>query len=143
MVESEPDSICALPLRLVRAVRKPRPSRAVWNGAGNLAAPRMLVRVAENASISGEGSSDSNGYRRFIRWLHGNWWLRSFVKRAPATVKGYSMTEEIDVEPWLAIRRDVHRHKRDQSTMGWKQLAAGNTVFTMRARLEEVIHGHP
>jgi hypothetical protein len=29
------------------------------------------------------------------------------------------MTEEIDVEPWLAIRRDVHRHKRDQSTMGW------------------------
>jgi hypothetical protein len=53
------------------------------------------------------------------------------------------MTEEIDVEPWLAIRRDVHRHKRDQSTMGWKQLAAGNTVFTMRARLEEVIHGHP
>jgi hypothetical protein len=29
------------------------------------------------------------------------------------------MTEEIDVEQWLAIRKDVHRHKRDQSTMGW------------------------
>ena len=70
---SESGSVCAWPLRLVRAVRKSRPSRAVWNGAGNPPAPRVLVGVAENASISGEGSSDSNGYPQCFRWRHRSW----------------------------------------------------------------------
>jgi hypothetical protein len=38
------------------------------------------------------------------------------------------MTEEIDAEPSLAIRRDVHRHKRDQSTMGWIATSRGVSV---------------
>jgi hypothetical protein len=38
------------------------------------------------------------------------------------------MTEEIDVEPWLAIRRNVHRHKRDQPTMGWIATSRGVSV---------------
>jgi hypothetical protein len=81
----------------------------------------MLDTVAENASISGEGSSD---YPQSFRWLHRTWWVQSSVKRAPATVKGYKMTEK-NVKQWLANRKSGIKINPETAEIDWFHDLAG------------------